>query len=1024
MNRIRSVATASAVAFFAILLLVPTAARAQGGAILVRVSSASGGPISAATVELLDGQRVARAAVTDTAGVARLVGIPGGSYQVRTRAIGHRDTVVDVTLAPGSARVVTVVMEAAPVELEGIAVRSSRVQIERQTTEFGSTVGEVAIEMLPVAYDANQLVALTPGARPDHVWGGANFQANSYQIDGLSANHPGLGGSIIQPSTNWIERIDVRGLGAGAEHGGFQGGQVDITTKSGSNEFAAMLRSSLENELLSASNLVSTEIGSEVATRYDVEGEVQGAVVRDRLFYYLGATLVEEDSRALNHMGGVEGRYSPFMEERRETRAFGKLTWRPGTGDQLELSGAHFGTDVRNYATTGYEAEGATTSYESPTWFANLAWRRSLGEWAELEARVNHFARDERQESAQGTDRPGIRFFALLPPFTTFGNAPFSLRSAPASTSANVAGTFRFRLLGEDQMVKVGADYTRGHFIDRRVRNGGMTWLPIRTGAFDPAVPATWTHTSASFMPTEWGGEVDLDAEVVNAAGYAQAAFSVGPLTLSPGVRWGFWQGSMNTDAGALELVEDNALDPRIGAMVELVADGSMVLKGHWGRYHQDMIAQMFDRAAGTDVFNNQEIWYYWGEPPTDPGDRFTLAQRDSLAALGLFTRESVISLNETGPVADYDQPYIDQWLVGFEKQFGQSVKVEALYTRRTNHDMIALVDRNAATNYIRYERVRVYDATGPLPFEGGTLVLSELYVPTWVAIQELKFCAANPDICGAPPELSFSDTLLLSWNPDYTLTNAPDARREFDQFQFTVEVARPRWGGSFSVAVTGLQGNLDNVSGYADPAQFSPGPYVRVNEGVNAFGTLPNFSEREAKVSAWGMLPWDLRGGIFWTYSSGDHYSPQFRLSGMGFYSYEANATATRGGNYQNPGETAGGDPLPLSFFVPLEGHHVYVGPRGLPQHQRRANIDLRLERRFERGPLSIGVSLDAFNIIGAETVTAVQTMTNNGRNFYYFLPPNPATPWARIPENQYYDAPLGRVPPRRVRLGATVYF
>ena len=86
----------------------------------------------------------------------------------------------------------------------------------------------------------------------------------------------------------------------------------------------------------------------------------------------------------------------------------------------------------------------------------------------------------------------------------------------------------RFRLLGEDQMVKVGADYTRGHFIDRRVRNGGMTWLPIRTGAFDPAVPATWTHTSASFMPTEWGGEVDLDAEVVNAAGYAQAAFSVG----------------------------------------------------------------------------------------------------------------------------------------------------------------------------------------------------------------------------------------------------------------------------------------------------------------------------------------------------------------------------------------------------------------------------------------------------------------------------------------------------------------
>ena len=1004
----------------------PDGAAAQTGAILVRVTSASGGPVSTATVELLAGDRVARTAVTDTSGVARMVGIEAGTYQIRTRAIGHRETVEEVTLGAGRARVVTIVMAAAPVELEGIAVRSSRVQIERMNTEFGSTVGEVAIEMLPVAYDANQLVALTPGARPGHVWGGANFQANSYQIDGLSANHPGLGGSIIQPSTNWIERLDVRGLGAGAEHGGFQGGQVDITTKSGRNESSAMVRASLDNDLLSASNLVGTEIGSEVASRYDIEGEAQGALVRDRLFYYLGGTWIEADSRSLNHMASVEDRYTPFLEEKREVRGFGKLTWRPTSVQQLELSGAYFGTDVSNFGITGYEAEGATTAYSSPTWFANLAWGRSFGERLDLEARVNHFARDERQEAASGPDRPGVRFFALVPPYTTFGNAPFTLRSAPSSTSGTLQSTLRFDLGGREQAVTVGGEYTRGHFIDRRIRNGGMTWLPVRTAAFDPESPSTWRHASSSFTPTEWGGEVDLNARVVNGAAYIQSALSFGPLVLSPGLRWGFWQGWMTPDGEpSLKLVEDAAMDPRIGATLDLGRSGSMVVKGHWGRYHQDMIAQMFDRAAGTDVFNNQEIWYYHGDPPTDPSTRFTRAERDSLADLGLFSRQSVVSLNETGPVLDYDQPYIDQWLVGFEKQFGNSVKVEALYTRRTNHDMIALVDRNAATNYVRYERVRVHDGSGPIAFEGGTLVLSELYVPTWVVIEELKYCAVNRDVCGAPPDLAFSDTLHLAWNPDYVLTNAPDARREFDQFQLTVEVARPTWGGSFSIAVTGLRGNLDNVSGYADPEQFSPGPYVRVNEGVNAFGILPNFSEREAKVSAWGMLPWELRGGIFWTYSSGDHYSPRFRLSGMGFYSYEANATATRGGNYINPGETASGDPLPLRFLTPLEGHHIFVGPRGQPQLQRRANIDLRLERRFDRGPLSIGFALDAFNILGAETVTNVQTLTNNGRNFYYFLEPGiGGTPWATIPANQYYGAVLDRVPPRRVRIGATVYF
>ncbi|NIQ52235.1 MAG: hypothetical protein GWN71_01735, partial [Gammaproteobacteria bacterium] len=63
------------------------------------------------------------------------------------------------------------------------------------------------------------------------------------------------------------------------------------------------------------------------------------------------------------------------------------------------------------------------------------------------------------------------------------------------------------------------------------------------------------------------------------------------------------------------------------------------------------------------------------------------------LAEEGLFTRESVVVLNETGPVRDYRQPYVEQWLVGLEKQFGTSVKLEALYARRTNRDMVALVD-------------------------------------------------------------------------------------------------------------------------------------------------------------------------------------------------------------------------------------------------------------------------------------------------------------------------------------------
>ncbi|MEJ2679835.1 MAG: hypothetical protein P8174_12310, partial [Gemmatimonadota bacterium] len=418
--------------------------------------------------------------------------------------------------------------------------------------------------------------------------------------------------------------------------------------------------------------------------------------------------------------------------------------------------------------------------------------------------------------------------------------------------------------------------------------------MPSRTADFDPEDPATWRFSSTSFTATEWGGEVHLDADVANAAVFAQSALSLGRhLTLSPGVRWGSWQGWLTPQQGARFLaVQDQAFDPRFGAALDLTGNGSFVIKGHWGRYHQDMITQMFDRAAGSDVFSNEEIWYYRGASPTDPATTFTAQQRDALAAQGLFTKESVITLNETGPVRDYHQPYIDEWLVSVEKELSQWVKFEAIYTRRDNRNMIALVDLNRATNYVRYDNVRVYDYNGsPLPYGGGSVWLQHLYVPTNAIIDRLKYCARYPDECSLGglnlPDFTPADTASLTWDPEYVLTNAPDAVRRFGQLQLNLEVARPTWGGTFSVTFTGLKGNLDNVSGYADPQQFGAGQYVHVNESTNAFGFLPNFAQREIKVSVWGMTVWNVRGGLFFTFSSGDHYSPQFRISSMGLYQF-----------------------------------------------------------------------------------------------------------------------------------------
>gem|GEM_PF-2548055 len=1016
-----------------LLLLLPAVAplplAGQEGTLRVRVMG-EGGPVSGALVEVIHQGTVRHRMSTDDAGNAVIPGVAFLLFDVRVQALGFRTRVVeDVTRDPDESRVLEVRLESLPIELAGITVRAERVQIQRQNTEFTTRVDEVAIELLPMAHDVSQLVGLTPGARPGHVWGGANFQANNYRIDGLSANHPGLGGDLLQPSINWIERVEVRGLGAGAAFGGFQGGLIDVFTKRGTNRFQGNVRSSLEHNALNNTNLVSTEIGTEVAARYDVEGEVRGPIVRDRLFYYLSGRRVLQDRRALNHLTMLEGRHSPVLEERAETKTFGKLTWIPLPTRTVELSGSYTDTRADNSGMTGYEVPGAAHRYSAPTWFLNGSWQEILGSWGVLEGRVNHFSRDEQHQAYGGEEMPGIRTWALTPPFTAFGNNPFTLRSAPSSTSGTAQGTFRVRTGGLEHMLSLGAEYTRGSFLDRRIRNGGMTWLPLNVRSsqysFEPDNPGTWTFPTVNWVPSQWGGEVWLDADVARAAVFAQSALALGPrVVLSPGLRWNRWQGWLSPrNSDRFLAVQDQGWDPRVGLMVDITSDGMFVVKAHWGRYHQDMISQMFDRVSGGDVFTNEEIWYFRGDRFTDPFTRFTVEDRDALATQGLFTRESVVTLNDTGPALDYRQPYIDQWLVALEKQFSGFVKMEALYTRRSNKDMVALVDRNRDVNYTRFTRVRVYDQSGlPLPYGGGTVFLEEVYLPNNVLLERLR-CLASGDCPDAAhvPGMTLGDTVNLQWlGADNVLTTAPGARREFSQFQLNLEVARPTWGASFSFALTDLEGNLDNVSGYTDPDSYGPGPYVRPNEGVNAFGKLENYSERELKVSAWGELPWKLRAGAFWTNRTGDHYSPRFRLSGLGSYTYRVGTGAlTVGPRGQTTAST--GQVLDHGFFWPAEGHWIFVGPRGAPQVRRRANLDLRMDRMFHLRGYDLAFAVDLFNVTDERSITRLNTMVNNGTAFWQ---ERQTSLFGRTLSNQYFTAPQERVPPRSLRLGLMVYF
>src|SRR5574341_1530102 len=343
-------------AILVLAAVVPAVGHAQGrGGVEGRVIDAAGRPLAAADVSVGRWR-----ATTDADGAWRITNLEPGLYRIAVRRLGYRPSRQDVQVEPGHPTQVTFTLELAPFMLDSLVVSAPPSSISTTDAEFGTklTVGEIAL--LPSTLDLRQLITLTPGARPDQIWGGASDQANSYSLDGTAVNHPGLGGAVLLPSPNWIETLEVRGLGAGADVGGAQGGVVEVVTLGGRNVIEGALRTSFESARLNGTNLIAGEIGSELANRRELDGHVRGPLVRDRLHFALFGNVVRQEGQVLSYLPSRTAAFVAQPPAFREERALAKLSWKPSGRDLLEgsLMGRHRNGD--RVGQTGYESADAT----------------------------------------------------------------------------------------------------------------------------------------------------------------------------------------------------------------------------------------------------------------------------------------------------------------------------------------------------------------------------------------------------------------------------------------------------------------------------------------------------------------------------------------------------------------------------------------------------------------------------------------------------------------------------------------
>jgi hypothetical protein len=609
---------------------------------------------------------------------------------------------------------------------------------------------------------------------------------------------------------------------------------------------------------------------------------------------------------------------------------------------------------------------------------------------------------DERRDPYGSPTVAGMRTWELGGD-RSYHNASFRQRFAPTTQAISADADIFSSGTSIRHHWKAGIELSRARYIHHHLRNGGMTWRPSSPDrpTFDPSVPSTWEQSG--IIPVSTGGEIRLDADVENGAIYLQDRIDVGArVSLLLGARHGWWYGALRPQGerrDRLEAVRDFATEPRIGLIADLTGGNRFVAKVHWGRYHQHLFAQFFDRIEGGGVFTNDQFWYYTGPAPTDPRRTFSASERDSLIADGSLTLVDEERLNEEGAVFNYRQPYIDQLVVGLERSIGSRWKAEAVYVGRKSRRLVALVDRNLESNYTAFRNLRVTDRFGGTirDHNGRPLVLPIVYLPNDAIVRRL-FETTTP---GEPalPNFRMSDAARLHWNPVYQITSAPGARRVFDQGQVIVTGRFPLWSVTGSIALTRLEGNLFSVTGYDDPAGSGAGPFVRPNEAILGFGRLANTSELEAKLRLTGALPLGVRGGLFVTAMRGDAFAPTFTLNALVF-------------NFDiNDPEAIAADTSRIDHTVvrPVSGQRVFLEPRGSRTYPDRVTLDLHLERGFRLGRAEWVVSLDGFNVLGNRAITEANVAIDSQSD------PNATGAFA---------SPRARVAPRTLRLGTAVRF
>lgn len=270
------------------------------------VKDGNGAVIAGADVKLTDPKTgVELTTKTNDQGVYNFPrALPGTGYKLTFTASGFQTLVInDVALGVGNVETHNAEMTIGEVSGTVVVTASNEVTLNTTDASVGNVIGERRLKELPIQIRNSPaaLIGLQAGVVGNNVGAtgtnrigsvtGARTDQGNITIDGIDANDQATGqfaATVGNAPIDAIQEFRAVSTNPGAGDGRSSGGQVELVTKSGTNEFHGNLREYNRTAKTAANSFFNNRSGVKrpQLTRNQFGGSIGGPIVKDTMFFF------------------------------------------------------------------------------------------------------------------------------------------------------------------------------------------------------------------------------------------------------------------------------------------------------------------------------------------------------------------------------------------------------------------------------------------------------------------------------------------------------------------------------------------------------------------------------------------------------------------------------------------------------------------------------------------------------------------------------------------------------------------